>query len=96
MKENRVPSDWQKYDSSDLEKQRLPTVQIIALFVAISQFEDHIIDRRIRGIVTVSTNQSSFVSKCDSTDTIHVAGLLVERHREEQKPVNLSFLKRLG
>ncbi|EYC04267.1 hypothetical protein Y032_0089g2316 [Ancylostoma ceylanicum] len=53
---------------------------------------ERIIDRRIRDIIRVSTNHCGFVANCGTTDAIHAARLLIEKHREKQKPLHLAFL----
>ncbi|VDO18461.1 unnamed protein product, partial [Heligmosomoides polygyrus] len=53
---------------------------------------ERILDRRIREIVRLSDNQCGFVSGCGTIDAIHAARLLVEKHREKQKPVHIAFL----
>ncbi|VDP05229.1 unnamed protein product [Heligmosomoides polygyrus] len=54
---------------------------------------ERILDRRIREIVKLSNNQCGFVSGCGTIDAIHAARLLVEKHREKQKPVHIAFLE---
>ncbi|VDP07973.1 unnamed protein product [Heligmosomoides polygyrus] len=44
--------------------------------------------RRIREIVKLSDNQCGFVPGCGTIDAIHAARLLVEKHREKEKPVH--------
>ncbi|VDO98885.1 unnamed protein product [Heligmosomoides polygyrus] len=53
---------------------------------------ERIVDGRIREIVRLSTNQCGFVAGCGTIDAIHAVRLLVERHREKQKPLHLAFL----
>ncbi|EYC26828.1 hypothetical protein Y032_0010g985 [Ancylostoma ceylanicum] len=53
---------------------------------------EHVLDRRIRDIVSLSTNQCGFVPRCGTTDAIHVARLLSEKHREKQKAPHIAFL----
>ncbi|VDO93775.1 unnamed protein product [Heligmosomoides polygyrus] len=53
---------------------------------------ERILDRRIHEIVKLSDNQCGFVSGCGTIDAIHAARLLVEKHREKQKPVHIAFL----
>ncbi|EYC40923.1 hypothetical protein Y032_0589g369 [Ancylostoma ceylanicum] len=51
-----------------------------------------IIDRRVRDIIQVPTNQYGSVANCGTTDAIHAARLLIEKHRGRQKPLHLAFL----
>ncbi|VDP40828.1 unnamed protein product [Heligmosomoides polygyrus] len=53
---------------------------------------ERILDSRIREIVKLSSNQCGFVTGCGTIDAIHAARLLVEKHREKQRPVYLAFL----
>ncbi|WKX94958.1 hypothetical protein Q1695_011869 [Nippostrongylus brasiliensis] len=53
---------------------------------------ERIIDRRIRNIVELTVNQCGFVANCSTTDAIHAVRLLVEKHREKQRPLHLAFL----
>ncbi|VDP05282.1 unnamed protein product [Heligmosomoides polygyrus] len=53
---------------------------------------ERIFDRRIREIGKLFDNQCEFVSGCGTTDAIHAARLLVEKHREKQRPVHIAFL----
>ncbi|EYC33629.1 hypothetical protein Y032_0002g906 [Ancylostoma ceylanicum] len=42
-----------------------------------------VLNRRIRDIVSLSTNQCGFVARCGTTDAIYAACLLIEKHRGE-------------
>ncbi|EYC26096.1 hypothetical protein Y032_0011g1558 [Ancylostoma ceylanicum] len=42
-----------------------------------------ITDHRISDIIRVSTNQCGFVGNCRTTESIHAARMLVEKHREK-------------
>ncbi|VDO23001.1 unnamed protein product [Heligmosomoides polygyrus] len=53
---------------------------------------ERIVDRRIRDVVQRSTNQCGFVSGCGTVDVIHAVRLLLEKHREKQKPAHFAFL----
>ncbi|KAL6727136.1 hypothetical protein Aduo_009040 [Ancylostoma duodenale] len=53
---------------------------------------ERIIDRRIRDIIQVTTNQYGFVANCATTGAIHAARLMIEKHWEKQKPLHLAFL----
>ncbi|VDO89274.1 unnamed protein product [Heligmosomoides polygyrus] len=48
-----------------------------------------VVDGRIRDIVQLSSNQCGFVAGCG---TIHAARLLIEEHREKQRPVHIDHL----
>ncbi|VDO89830.1 unnamed protein product [Heligmosomoides polygyrus] len=53
---------------------------------------ERIVDGRIRDTVQLSTNQCGFVAGCGTVDAIHAVRLLIEKHRDKQKPVHLAFL----
>jgi Reverse transcriptase (RNA-dependent DNA polymerase)/Endonuclease/Exonuclease/phosphatase family len=53
---------------------------------------ERIIDARIRNIVTITPNQCGFVKGRGTTDAIHAARLLLEKHREKNKTVHMAFL----
>ncbi|VDP05277.1 unnamed protein product [Heligmosomoides polygyrus] len=52
---------------------------------------ERIVDGRIRKIGRLSIDQCGFVAGCGTIDTIDAVRLLVERHREKQKPLHLAF-----
>ncbi|VDO83209.1 unnamed protein product [Heligmosomoides polygyrus] len=43
-------------------------------------------------VVQLSTNQCVFVSGCGTVDAVHAIRLLLEKHREKQKPAHFAFL----
>jgi hypothetical protein len=53
---------------------------------------ERVLDARLRSIVDISPNQCGFVKNCGTTDAIHAARLLMERHREKRKPIHMAFL----
>ncbi|EYB92579.1 hypothetical protein Y032_0192g1358 [Ancylostoma ceylanicum] len=53
---------------------------------------EHVLDRRIRDIASLSTNKCGFVARCATTDAIHASRLLIEKHREKQKTLHIAFL----
>uniref|UniRef100_A0A183F2B7 Reverse transcriptase domain-containing protein n=1 Tax=Heligmosomoides polygyrus TaxID=6339 RepID=A0A183F2B7_HELPZ len=64
-------------------------IRLLSLSVKI--FE-RVLNKRIPGIIKLSYNQFGFVSGWGTIDAIHAARLLVEKHRERQKPVHLAFI----
>ncbi|KAL6728321.1 hypothetical protein Aduo_010102 [Ancylostoma duodenale] len=83
-----------EYHNPDLEEERQPCglFKLSANTSTVSQYEDiRIIDRRIRDIIRVTTNQCGFVANCGTTDAVHAARLMIEKHREKQKPLHLAF-----
>ncbi|VDO19860.1 unnamed protein product [Heligmosomoides polygyrus] len=53
---------------------------------------EQIVDGQIREIVQLSSIQCGFVAGCGTVDAIYTARLLIEKHREKQKPVHIAFL----
>ncbi|EYC30551.1 hypothetical protein Y032_0005g2713 [Ancylostoma ceylanicum] len=53
---------------------------------------EHVLDRCIRDIVNLSTNQCGSTAWCATTDAIHAAHLLIEKHRERRKALCIAFL----
>ncbi|EYB82911.1 hypothetical protein Y032_0347g3156 [Ancylostoma ceylanicum] len=53
---------------------------------------ERIVDRRIREIVELSSNQCGFVKTCSTTNAIHAARLLVKKHLERNAPLHVAFL----
>uniref|UniRef100_A0A673LG56 Reverse transcriptase domain-containing protein n=1 Tax=Sinocyclocheilus rhinocerous TaxID=307959 RepID=A0A673LG56_9TELE len=51
-----------------------------------------ILDTRLRQIITITPNQCGFVKGSGTTDAIHAARLLVERYREKNRRVHVTFL----
>ncbi|VDO88272.1 unnamed protein product [Heligmosomoides polygyrus] len=53
---------------------------------------ERVVNGRFRDIVQLSSNQCGFVAGCGTVDVIHAARLLIEKHREKQRPVHIAFL----
>lgn len=53
---------------------------------------ERVLDRRLRSIVTVTSNQRGFVKRCGNTDAIHAVWLLMEEHQEKNNTVHMAFL----
>lgn len=53
---------------------------------------ERIIDQKLRDIVDISENQCGFVKGLSTTDAIHAARLLLEKHREKNKTIHAAFL----
>jgi hypothetical protein len=53
---------------------------------------ERVLDARLRSIVDISPNQCGFIKNCGTTDAIHAARLLMERHREKRKSIHMAFL----
>ncbi|ROI46634.1 putative RNA-directed DNA polymerase from transposon X-element [Anabarilius grahami] len=50
------------------------------------------IDARLRKIVTITPNQCGFVQRSGTTDAIHAAHILLEKHREKNQTIHMAFL----
>ncbi|VDP08035.1 unnamed protein product [Heligmosomoides polygyrus] len=79
---------WKKKGSPADRSNYLP----IRLLLHSMKIFERIPDRRIREIVKVSNNQCGFAAGCGTVDAIHTALLLLEKHREKQRPVHIAFL----
>ena len=51
-----------------------------------------VLDTRLRKMVSITLNQCGFVKGCGTTDAIHAARLLLEKHREKNKSIHMVFL----
>ncbi|EYB87852.1 hypothetical protein Y032_0256g368 [Ancylostoma ceylanicum] len=97
VEEKKTPVDWQRSTTIPIWKRKgnpadCANYRPIRLLSHSMKIFERIIDRRIRDIIRVSTNQCGFVANCGTTDAIHAARLLIEKHREKQKPLHLAFL----
>lgn len=50
-----------------------------------------IIDRRVGDALLLSTDQCGFVNKYGISDVIHAPLLLIEKHREKQRGLHITF-----
>uniref|UniRef100_W5NK01 ribonuclease H n=1 Tax=Lepisosteus oculatus TaxID=7918 RepID=W5NK01_LEPOC len=53
---------------------------------------ERVLDVRLHKTVSVTLNQCGFVKGCGTTDGIHAARLLLEKHQEKNKSVHMAFL----
>ncbi|KAK6735780.1 hypothetical protein RB195_018801 [Necator americanus] len=53
---------------------------------------ERVLEARLRKIVSVSLNQCGFVKDCSTIDAIHAVRILLEKHREKNRSVHLTFL----
>ncbi|EYC44370.1 hypothetical protein Y032_0463g1909 [Ancylostoma ceylanicum] len=95
--QKKVPMDWQQSTTIPIWKGKgnpadCTNYRPIRLLSHTMKIFERIIDRRIREIVQLSSNQCGFVPGCGTTDAIHAARLLIEKHREKKKPLHLAFL----
>ncbi|KAL6724016.1 hypothetical protein Aduo_018954 [Ancylostoma duodenale] len=95
--EKKTPVDWQRSTTIPIWKRKgnpadCSNYRPIRLLSHSIKIFERIIDRRIHNIIGVTTNQCGFVANCGTTDAIHAAGLMIEKHREKQKPLHLAFL----
>ncbi|EYC17891.1 hypothetical protein Y032_0029g1942 [Ancylostoma ceylanicum] len=90
VEEKKTSVDWQrgtpiliwrkKGNPADCANYR----PIRLLYHSMKIFERNI-DRRVRYIIRVSTNQCDFAANCGTTDATHAARLLIEMLRKKQK-----------
>lgn len=53
---------------------------------------ERILDNRLRQIITITPNQCGFVKGRGTTDAMHAARLLLEKHRERNTTIHMAFL----
>ncbi|KAK6734411.1 hypothetical protein RB195_017912 [Necator americanus] len=53
---------------------------------------EHVLEARLRKIVSVSLNQCGFLKDCSTIDAIHAVRILLEKHQEKNRSVHLAFL----
>ncbi|CAD6188194.1 unnamed protein product [Caenorhabditis auriculariae] len=53
---------------------------------------ERILDKRIRNIAKVTSNQCGLVRGCGTTDAIHAARILFEKHREKNVCLHAAFI----
>ncbi|ETN84824.1 reverse transcriptase, partial [Necator americanus] len=95
--EGRTPDVWQtsvtvpvwkgKGDIADCTSYRP-----IRLLCHTMKVLERVLEARLRKIVSVSLNQCGFVKDCSTIDAIHVVRILLEKHREKNRSVHLTFL----
>ncbi|EYB87751.1 hypothetical protein Y032_0258g462 [Ancylostoma ceylanicum] len=95
--EKRTPDTWQRSTTVPIWKGKgnladCANYRPIRLLSHTMKIFERIIDSRIRDIVRLSSIQCGFVSNCGTTDAIHCVRLLIEKHRQKQKPLHLAFL----
>uniref|UniRef100_W5MKI9 ribonuclease H n=1 Tax=Lepisosteus oculatus TaxID=7918 RepID=W5MKI9_LEPOC len=64
----------------------------IRLLCHTTKIFEHVLNARLRTIVDTLPNQCGFVKNCGTTDAIHAARLLMERHHEKRKTIHVAFL----
>lgn len=95
--EGRIPADWTRSSTVPIFKRKGSPAECsnyrpIRLLSHTMKVFERILDRRLRELVDISRNQCGFVKGCGTTDAIHAARLLLEKHREKNKPIHLVFI----
>ncbi|VDO94808.1 unnamed protein product, partial [Heligmosomoides polygyrus] len=95
--EKKVPECWRQSTTIPIWKKKgspadCSNYRPIRLLSHSMKIFERIVDGRIRDIVQLSSNQCGFVAGCGTVDAIHAARLLIEKHREKQRPVHIAFL----
>ncbi|VDO21897.1 unnamed protein product [Heligmosomoides polygyrus] len=95
--EKKIPGSWQQSTTIPIWKKKgspadCTSYRPIRLLSHGMKIFERIVGGRIRVIVWLFTNEYFFVAGCGTIDAIHAVRLLVERHREKQKPLHLAFL----
>ncbi|VDP22515.1 unnamed protein product [Heligmosomoides polygyrus] len=93
--EKNVPECWRQSATTPIWKKGSPAgcsnYRPIRLLSHSMKIFERIVDGRIRDIVQFSSNHCGFVAGCGTVDA--TARLLLEKHREKQKPVHIAFLE---
>ena len=97
IRENEPPATWTTSITVPIWKGKGDVAECsnyrpIRLLCHAMKIFERVLDTRLRNIATITPNQCGFVRGCGTTDAIHAARLLLERHREKNKPVHMSFL----
>ena len=97
IEENEIPTTWKTSVTIPIWKGKgdvtnCSNYRPIRLLCHSMKIFERVLDARLRGIVEISTNQCGFVKGCGTTDAIHAARLLMERHREKRKTIHMAFL----
>ncbi|EYB89153.1 hypothetical protein Y032_0235g3182 [Ancylostoma ceylanicum] len=95
--EKKTPVDWQMSTTIPIWKRKgnpedCANYRPIRLLSHSMKIFERIIGRRNRDIIRLTTDQCGFVANCGATDAIHAESLVIEKHREKQKPLHLAFL----
>ena len=97
VEERKTPADWQQSTTVPIWKRKGNPVDCanyrpIRLLSHTMKVFERVLDKQIRDLVQLTTNQAGFVKGCGTTGAIHTARLLVERHREKLRPLHVAFL----
>ncbi|EYC24746.1 hypothetical protein Y032_0013g2089 [Ancylostoma ceylanicum] len=95
--ERKIPDDWKRSTTVPIWKKKGSPAECcnyrpIRLLPHTMKIFERIVDRRIREIVELSSNQCGFVKNCSTTNAIHAARLLVGKHLEKNAPLHVAFL----
>ncbi|EYC40844.1 hypothetical protein Y032_0594g424 [Ancylostoma ceylanicum] len=95
--ERKIPDEWKRSTTVPIWKKKGSPAECcnyrpIRLLPHTMKIFERIVDRRIREIVELSSNQCGFVKNCSTTNAIHAARLLVEKHLEKNAPLHVAFL----
>ncbi|EYC32640.1 hypothetical protein Y032_0002g1011 [Ancylostoma ceylanicum] len=97
VEEKKTRVDWQRSTTIPIWKRKdnpadCANYRPIRLLSHSMKIFERIIDRRVRDIIRVSTNQCGLVANRGTTDAIHAARLMIEKDCEKQKPLHMAFL----
>uniref|UniRef100_A0A914X4N9 Reverse transcriptase domain-containing protein n=1 Tax=Plectus sambesii TaxID=2011161 RepID=A0A914X4N9_9BILA len=97
IEEGAAPSAWTTSTTVPIWKGKGDVTECsnyrpIRLLCHAMKIFERIIDARLRKIISITPNQCGFVKGSGTTDAIHAARLLLEKHREKTKPVHMAFL----
>ncbi|ROL54701.1 RNA-directed DNA polymerase from mobile element jockey [Anabarilius grahami] len=92
-----VPSAWSTSVTVPIWKNKGDVTECsnylpIRLLCHAMKIFERTIDARLRKIVTITPNQCGFVQGSGTTNAIHAARILLEKHREKNQTVQMAFL----
>jgi len=93
----KVPSSWSSSTTIPIFKNKgdpavCSNYRPIRLLSQTMKIFERMIDKRLRSVITLNTNQCGFVKGCGIIDAIHAARLILEKQREKRKPLHIAFL----
>ncbi|VDP04353.1 unnamed protein product [Heligmosomoides polygyrus] len=99
--EKKVPESWQQSTTIPIWKKKgssadSASYRLIRLLSHTMKIFERIVDRRIRDVVQLSTNQCGFISGCGTVDAIHAVRLLVHREAPQERETGAFCLPGLG
>lgn len=97
IQDNRIPEEWRKSTTVPIWKGKGDTLSCnnyrpIRLLSHTLKIFERVLDKRIRGCVEITPNQTGFRPGCGTTDAIFALRTLAEKHREKKLPLHVAFV----